>query len=171
MLYVIFWVAVIICAAAYLFFVQRRSVAPYVATPREDRKTVFDKLELKAGDRMIELGCGKGDLLFYLAREHGFYGEGVELGVLLYLIARVRSSLFYGGKVKIYYGDLFKVNLAPYNKVYLYLMKYSYPSLKLKFAELKPCSRVVVAGWDLNSTSAEHKIPPKGEGKFYVYDF
>jgi SAM-dependent methyltransferase len=160
-----------VCAVAYLILVQRKTVAPYVATPKEDYETVFEKLELKSGDKFIELGCGKGNFLFYLAREHGFYGEGIELGVFLYLIARIRSRFFYGDKVKIHYGNLFKIDLSSYNKIYLYLMKHSYPSLKLKLAELKRGSRVVVAGWDLNSKSAEHKIPPKGEGRFYVYNF
>ena len=172
MFQIILGVVLIVAAVSYVIFVNRRSVAPYVVTPKEDRGTVVQRLGLTKGDKLIELGCGKGDLLFYLVREHKIYSEGIELSLPLYLIAKIRSYLLYDGKVKIHYGDLFKVDLSQYNKVYCYLMKRSYPDLKEKFSqELKPGSRVVVAGWELDSDTPEHKIPKKGEGRFYTYDY
>ena len=51
-------------------------------------------------------------------------------------------------------------------------MKNSYPALKEKFSrELKSGSRVVVAGWPLDDTSLQHKIPEAGSGRFYTYDY
>ena len=40
------------------------------------------KLQLRAGDRLLDIGCGFGGLLIFAAREHGIRGTGVTLSRL-----------------------------------------------------------------------------------------
>ncbi|MDA1038205.1 MAG: hypothetical protein O2877_00775, partial [bacterium] len=82
-LFIVFSSVVIV---VYLLRSQRRTVAPYVATPRIDRVNAFELLNVTSHTHLIELGCGKGDFLFDLARRE-VYGTGIELSFPLYVIA------------------------------------------------------------------------------------
>jgi SAM-dependent methyltransferase len=161
-------------------------VAPFVAIPPDVRRKALDALELAPGDRVIELGCGRGDFLIQLARERGIFGTGIELDPLWFSISWIRTKfpllyLFHmkqiedmkkGDGIQILYGNLFDMDLSGYTKVYAYLMKRAYPRLKEKFErELKPGSIVVLAGWPLDDQSDGHRIVKEGEERLFVYRY
>ncbi len=161
----------------------KKSVAPYVALPKDVRKNVIEALELKPGDRVIELGSGNGDFLLELSREHCVAATGIELDPLHFVISWLRVTLkTYFGQMtqiglsssppRVLYGDFFAFDLSGYNKVYAYLMKRSYARLKEKFEhELRPGSIVVLAGWPLDETQGGHQIVRSGEERIFVYRY
>ena len=72
--------------------------------------------------RFIDLGSGLGGTLFHLAKRHP-HGKfvGVESAPLPYVIARVRLALSGLKNVELCYGNLWKIDLAPYNVLYAFL--------------------------------------------------
>jgi SAM-dependent methyltransferase len=96
------------------------------------------------------LGCGDGRLLFAVAKKvSGIKIVGVEISLVMYLISRL---LMFGKKIrgKILLRDIFKINLAEADVVFVYLLPKCYDRLKEKLErELRPGSRVVVGVWPI----------------------
>lgn len=58
---------------------DERILAPYVPTPDEAVRRLFQLAGLKKGQLVYDLGCGLGNVLLLAAREFGAKGIGVEL--------------------------------------------------------------------------------------------
>jgi cyclopropane fatty-acyl-phospholipid synthase-like methyltransferase len=52
----------------------------------------LDRLGLAAGDRVLDVGCGAGELLVGLAERHGCGGLGVDTSEILIAEARRRAE-------------------------------------------------------------------------------
>ncbi|GIN56193.1 methyltransferase [Lederbergia ruris] len=52
---------------------------PYEATPYQALDALFHKYEWTNKDRLVDYGCGKGRLLFYLHHRFGLSGTGIEV--------------------------------------------------------------------------------------------
>ena len=65
--------------------------APFLPTMKKQVKPAMDLMNLKPGQKMLELGCGDGRLLI-AAAEEGLIATGIELNPLLVIICRIRTS-------------------------------------------------------------------------------
>ncbi|MFA6593952.1 MAG: hypothetical protein WCT16_01715 [Candidatus Buchananbacteria bacterium] len=140
---VYFLLFLVLLTAAYGAY----SAAPWLPTRRRDVKRMMDLAELKPGDKVYDLGCGDGRLVFAAAKR-GATATGVEVFFLPWLYARVKS--FFIPRSKILFGDLFFQNIADADAVFIFLLDKSYKRLKEKFSrELKPGTRVIVACWPI----------------------
>ncbi|HTP97206.1 MAG TPA: class I SAM-dependent methyltransferase [Burkholderiales bacterium] len=75
----------------------------------------------REGFEFIDLGCGIGGPLVQLSRlrpDGGYHG--VEVAPLPFLVSALRS-LACGGRVRVRYGDFWKLDLSRYDVVYAYL--------------------------------------------------
>ena len=147
-------------------------LAPYYPTP----ETIVDKMleagQLKAGEKMFDLGSGDGRIVIMAAQKYHADATGVELDTDL-----VISS---GNKIKklglqktahIVHGDILKQNYSSANLITVYLLPES--NLKLRpilEAQLKPGTRVVahdfgIGGWTPTRTIT---IPDDGEGRSHT---
>ncbi len=52
---------------------------PYEATPYQALDTLFHQYEWTSEERIVDYGCGKGRLLFYLHYRFGLSGTGIEV--------------------------------------------------------------------------------------------
>lgn len=52
---------------------------PYEATPYQALDALFHEYEWTNKDRLVDYGCGKGRLLFYLHHRFGLSGTGIEV--------------------------------------------------------------------------------------------
>ena len=52
----------------------------------------MEHLELKPGERVLDVGCGIGGGDFYMAAEHGAFVHGVDLSANMVLLALERTS-------------------------------------------------------------------------------
>lgn len=73
--------------------------APYLPTLTPQVEAAFELLDLKAGQTLLELGCGDGKVLI-AAAERGIAVVGYELNPLLALICWLRTRR-YGGLVSV----------------------------------------------------------------------
>jgi SAM-dependent methyltransferase len=147
------------------------SAAPWLPTRKREAERMMELASLRAGDVVYDLGCGDGRLLWAAKKkEPGIKVVGVEISLLLYLIAKIRfffchsgpdpesrknisvDSRFRGNDTIILFKNLFKVNLTNADVVFIYLLPKCYEQLKTKLErELRPGSRVVVGVWPIES--------------------
>lgn len=69
--------------------------------------SICDKLELRKGDRFLDVGCGWGGLVEYAARRHGATGTGITISKNQLVAAQARASDLPGTAFKLLdYRDL-----------------------------------------------------------------
>ena len=62
---------------------------------RKDHRIIFDIIERDA--KVLDLGCGTGDLMFFLAKEKGIKGQGIEIdNEAIYKCVEKGLSVFHG---------------------------------------------------------------------------
>jgi SAM-dependent methyltransferase len=115
---------------------------PFVPSRLKNIKRVFNEVGINSTTKFIDLGSGDGRIVF-VAASLGALATGVEINPYLVIWCRL-INIFKRNKAKFIRGSYFKINLAEYNFVFLYL----YPEVALKleqkiFSELKPGSIVV----------------------------
>lgn len=72
----------------------------------EKLATLGEVLRLKLGDRVLDLGCGSGEMLCTWARDYGIIGTGIDLSQLFTEQAKLRAEeLGVTDKVKFIHGD------------------------------------------------------------------
>jgi 16S rRNA A1518/A1519 N6-dimethyltransferase RsmA/KsgA/DIM1 with predicted DNA glycosylase/AP lyase activity len=126
----------------------------FLYTPNPVARDMLMLGELKPGETLFDLGCGKGNLLFIAAEEFKARAIGIEIHP--YLVRDIKDKICspqYENKILIIEGDLFEQNISSADLITLYL----YPSMMEKLRtklddELKPGTRVVslifkIDGW------------------------
>ena len=72
----------------------------------EKLATLGAALRMEPGTRMLDLGCGSGEMLCTWARDHGIGGTGIDLSPLFTEQARLRAQeLGVAGRVTFVHGD------------------------------------------------------------------
>lgn len=124
--------------------------APWVPTRKTDVERVARLLDLKKGERAVELGCGNGRVSRDLAkRAPEAEVFGVELSLLQYLVAVLQGRLT-GSRARFRFQNAFKHDLTGYDAVHLFLMPETYEKIQPKLErELKPGARVVSYVWPI----------------------
>ena len=136
-------VFLVLATAAYGAF----SAAPWLPTRKGDVARMMDLAQIKPGERVYDLGCGDGRLVFSAAKA-GAEAIGVEIFILPYFYAWVKSLFI--KNAKILYGDLFNYDLSGADVIFVFLMDKSYKRLIAKLEkELKPGARIVVSCWEI----------------------
>lgn len=130
------------------------SIAPFVQTPLEVAKKMLNLSQIKADERLYDLGCGDGRLIILAAKEIGAKATGIELREDLIERARTEiKRMNVEDKVQVVQGNFFDVNISDADVVTLYLTSSANERLRPKLeAELKNGARVVshdfkVPGW------------------------
>lgn len=147
-------------------------LAPYYPTP----ETIVDKMlelgQLKAGEKMFDLGSGDGRIVIEAAQKYHADATGVELDSDLYLSSEAKiRKLGLQKTARIIHGDILTQNYSPANLITVYLLPES--NLKLRpvlEGQLKKGTRVVahdfeVGGWKAVKTIT---IPDDGEGRSHT---
>jgi predicted RNA methylase len=129
-------------------------IAPFVPSPVSVVQHMLKLAELMAGEVLFDLGAGDGRTVIMAAKSFGARAVGVELREDL---AKKALSTIHenglGNKVTIVNGDMFTVNLAPADVVFLYLTTSANEKIRPKLeSELKKGVRVIshdyeIVGW------------------------
>ncbi len=155
------------------------SGAPWVPTWKRDIDRAKRLLDLKPGERFVELGCGDGRVTIALSRvpppesQEGL-GEvctvGVELSIAQWFAAQVRRVLTRSWNTRFVLGNAFSYDLRDADAVYVFLMPETYQKLRPKLeAELKPGARVLSYVWPIEGWTPATVDECEGASRLYLY--
>jgi SAM-dependent methyltransferase len=94
--------------------------APYLPSLRMHRRAAFELLDLKAGQTIIDLGCGDGRFL-KAAAKRGYYAVGYELNPFMFVIAWLVTRRYFR-RVTLHFGDFWKADISKTDAVYVFLL-------------------------------------------------
>ena len=167
---------VLFIATALAAAQDTEKLAPYYPTPEKIVLRMLQFGELKAGEKMFDLGSGDGRIVIMAARRFKADATGVEFDKDLSRQSSEKiKSLGLEGRARIVNGDLMKQDYASANLITVYLLPGSNDKLRpLLEKQLKKGTRVVshdfeFADWTPERT--EH-IEDDGEGRshtLYLY--
>jgi predicted RNA methylase len=166
---------VIGCAAVTAQIGDAEKLAPYYPTP----ETIVDKMlrlgELKAGEKMYDLGSGDGRIVIVAAQKFHAEAAGVEMDTDRETRVR-RDSRWEGKTAHIVNGDLLKQNYSSADLVTVYLLPDAVNNKvqPLLDRQLKKGARIVAKDFDFRNWTPEkvENIADDGEGRshtLYLY--
>ncbi len=126
--------------------------------------------KIKKGERVVDLGCGDGRIVFRAEKEFGAIAEGYEISVFVWLLAQ-SNRILKRAKSKIYRRNFFTADLSKADVVFCYLLPEVMQELVPKFQkELKKGARIISASFSLPGWQARKIYPKEGRaGKVFIY--
>jgi len=167
-MYIILFIILFIIVLTFFYSVIR--AIGWVQTRGQDIERFLKNTNIKTGDKMYDLGCGDGRLVFAAAKA-GAKATGFEVSLLPYLIAKI-GYLWQPSKknIKIKFKDFWWHNLQDADVVYFFLIPMIYKKLKNKLEkELKPGTRVIAYVWPIEGWTADIVDKPDKQNAMYVY--
>jgi hypothetical protein len=147
-------------------------LAPYYPTPNTIVERMLELGELKAGEKMYDLGSGDGRIVIMAAQKYHADATGIELDpdLVQSSSAKIRQ-LGLQKSAHIVHGDILKQNYSSANLVTVYLLPDS--NLKLRpilDATLKKGTRVVAHDFEIGGWTPVKSIviPDDGEGRSHM---
>ena len=135
---------------------------PFVPSARKRHKTMLALAEIEATDRVYDLGCGDGRLVFSASKE-AKKAIGYDLSIPLVLYGKL-VSLFYP-KAQIKFGNLWKQDYREADVIFCYLLPKAMKQFyKEVWPTLKPGTRVISNAFMIHDLQ-----PMKKEDKVYLY--
>ena len=140
------------------------SLAPWVPCRTKDLKRIFKLAKLQPNEIFYDIGCDNGKTVIYANKHFGAKAIGIELAFPLFLFCKIRQLFNRDKSIIFKYGNLFKVNFAEANVVYVFGMPDVVKNrLKKKLErELKSGTRVIsyvfpIEGWEPIIIDKPHK--------------
>lgn len=138
---------------------------PYYPTSTPAYALILAELPTDRPFTFIDIGCGFGDLLFFLER-HRPNGRfvGIEIGIVPWAFARVKSLLYRSCRVEIALHDLWKRDLAEFDYVYAFLSPAAMRPLweKVK-VEMRPGTTFITNSFEVGAPPSQ--IIPIKDGR------
>jgi protein-L-isoaspartate O-methyltransferase len=146
-------------------------LAPYYPTPETIVERMLDVGQLKAGEKMFDLGSGDGRIVLMAAQKYRAIATGVELDNDLYLQSEGKLMSLGLKNARIIHGDILKQDYSSADLITVYLLPES--NLKVRpilDAQLKKGARIVahdfeIGGWTPVKTIT---IADDGEGRSHT---
>lgn len=133
------------------------SGAPFVPTPMARVKKMIALAKIKPGDKVYDIGCGDGRMVYVAANDYGAKAVGLELSPLVYFLAKIRK-FFWRSKAQIHFTDFRYKNLSDADVIVCYLLPESLARLQPKLeAELKKGARVVSYAFQIGTWQPTHR--------------
>ncbi len=96
------------------------SLAPWVPIFNKDINRAITLINLGPNEKFIDLGCGNGRLCFAVSKKTTGTVYGIELAWPLYVTCKIRQFYYNKKNIQFIFGNLFKINFADYNVLYIY---------------------------------------------------
>ena len=147
--------------------------ALYVSTSRVRISAFLDAVPMKAGQLLVDIGCGDGRVLRQVRRRYGVRAVGYEVNLPAYVKAKL---LCLGRKnIQINWRNFWAVDLSDADVVFCYLFPDVMKDLAAKLeSDLKPGAVVVSCNFHLPGFSPERVLRPGNSlhnDPIYVYRF
>jgi hypothetical protein len=133
----------------------------WVPTPPELVEKMLDMAKLTPKDYVIDLGSGDGRNVIAAAKR-GAHGHGVEYNPdMVVLSQRIAAREGVADKAKFIQGDMFAADISKATVLPLFLLPDNLRKLKPKFLGLRPGTRIVTNGYEIDGWE------PEEVGKLY----
>jgi SAM-dependent methyltransferase len=127
----------------------------WVPTPPALVEKMLDMARLTPQDYVIDLGSGDGRNVIAAARR-GTHGHGVEYNPdMVALAQRIAAREGVADKAKFVHGDMFEADISRASVLPLFLLPDNLRKLKHKFLALRPGTRIVTNGYEIDGWEAE----------------
>lgn len=151
-------------------------LAPYYPTPETIVEKMLQLGELKAGEKMFDLGSGDGRIVIMAARKFKADATGVEFDENLWKQSMDRiESLGLSGRARIIHGDILKQDYSSADLLTVYLLPNSNDKVRpLLEKQLKKGARIVSHDFEFSGWTPVKvvDIDDDGEGRshrLYLY--
>lgn len=94
--------------------------APFLPTLKPQVDVAFDVLQLKRGQRLVELGSGDGRVLI-AAAQRGIYSTGYELNPLLFIYSWLRTRK-HRKYARVIWGNYWQKQLPKTDAIFVFLL-------------------------------------------------
>ena len=140
--------------------------APYLPTLKKQTEELFELLDMKKGQTLLELGSGDGRVLA-AAAERGIYAVGYELNPLLVIWTKLRywKSRNY---ITVHWQDYWLANWPPSDAMYVFLLQPYMSKLDKKLIQYKKPDNYLIVS---NSFKITEKKPKKEKNGLFVYSY
>jgi len=147
--------------------------APFVPTPMTRVRHMVKLANLKKGDRVYDIGCGDGRMVYIAANEYGAKATGFELSPMVYALARFRK-LFWRSKAQIKFANFKTQSVKDADVIFCYLLPECFAKIEDKLiAELKTGARIVSYAFEipyLKLVQKEEKDPTNNFAPIWIYE-
>ena len=146
---------------------------PYVPTKMNSVARAFEMLNIKKGERVLDLGSGDGRFVLYGAKRIDAEFVGVELNMFLYWISVMKSFFTQKtGRVSFLRSSYYDQNLNDYDKLFFFNMPSELIRLRKKLErEVRPGVLAVSVIFPLKSEKFR-LLKEEGDksSKLYLYE-
>ncbi len=143
----------LIILATYLLSLLYSSYkgSAYVATKSKIIDNILKKADLKEKMVFFDLGCGDGRIVRKAVENYQVKGIGVDVNPLLIFIAQLISRFKKIDNLQFVNKDIFEVDLAQADVIYLFLMPKLIDKLKVKLKkQTKNRVKIISHGFKIN---------------------
>lgn len=167
-LFLIFAIGLLV--AFFVFFVAGFFRSPFVPSNRRTLEKMLRVAEIHPEQKIVDLGCGDGRIVFRAEKEFDACASGFEISIFVWLLAQV-NRILKGAKSKIYLRNFFEADLSEADIVFCYLLPGVMQKLSPKFKkELPRGAKIISAGFSLPGFRLLKKYPKEnGTLEIFIY--
>ena len=162
--------AFLLLLSLFYFFIAGFFRSPFVPSNKKTITKMLEVAKIKKNERVVDIGCGDGRIVFLSEQKYGAKAEGYEISIFVWCLAKINGFLK-GAKSKIYRKNFFQADLSQADIVFCYLLPEVMQKLSPKFKkELKKNARIVSAAFSLPDWKITKVYPKeKGQEKILLY--
>lgn len=167
---IMYYIGKLLLISLTVAFCRKPWLSPYVPTRPRFHKHAFQMLNIKPGDRVVDLGSGDAGFLLYGAKRVNAEFVGVEINWFLVVLSYIKSLFsFKKGSVEIVRSDFLNVPLGRYNKIFIFSMPSQMDFLKPKFKkELRKGTLILSVMFPVKATFLK-LVETAGEEKYKLF--
>lgn len=147
--------------------------APFVPTPMKAGKKMLKLAGIKEGDKVVDIGCGDGRLVYMAANEIGADAVGYELSPIVYALGKIRQ-LLWRSKAKIKFGDFRMHDLSKVDHIVCYMLPETLKKFIPKFEkEMKRGAKITSYAFHIGDWAPVHvedSNPKENISKIWIYE-
>lgn len=95
--------------------------APYVPTAKNEADLILKESSLKKNQSFLDLGCGDGRLVRQAVKEYFVYGTGIDVNIIVILIARFLSRVENLKNISFVCANIVTYKLPKVDIIYIFL--------------------------------------------------
>lgn len=139
---------------------------PFVVTPPHVVERMLQLADVKAEDRLVDLGSGDGRIVI-AAAQRGAFGRGLEIDESLVKLSKEKAkALGLERRAEFVNQDIFEANYSEYSVITMYLLPEFNEKLRPKLLkELKPGARIVSHEWDMGAWEPDELLSVRAPTK------